>query len=42
MIVSSGIASSIANTCNLVPFLVGAGTSGNACNTPRIFLYLLP
>lgn len=33
MIVSSGIAYSIANTCTLVPFLVGAGTSGNACNT---------
>lgn len=33
MIVSSGIASSIANTCTLVPFLAGAGTSGNACNT---------
>ena len=33
MIVSSGIASSITNTCNLVPFLVGAGTTGNACFT---------
>ena len=33
MIVSSGIATSIANTCTLVPFLVGAGTTGNACFT---------
>ena len=33
MVVSSGIATSIANTCNLVPFLVGAGTTGNACFT---------
>ncbi len=33
MIVSNGIASSIANTCTLVPFLSGSGTSGNACNT---------
>jgi hypothetical protein len=33
MIVSSGIATSIANTCTLVPFLAGAGTTGNACFT---------
>ena len=36
MIVSSGIATSIANTCTLVPFLVGAGIieNGNtSCNT---------
>ena len=33
MIVSSGVAVSITNTCNLIPFLAGAGTSGNACLT---------
>lgn len=33
MIVSNGVAASIANTCNLIPFLAGAGTTGNACLT---------